>query len=255
MLIQIITGLSEHDQPTVVLIQQTLSSKGYEVRLVSIEQLLRTSNSEFFEQQPMSRANITIFLSGIRWDSLSTKIHPKLLPNTIVITSNPALPSVCDIRPVAVILWDKTLAENILRAVNTLAKSPILFPARSVSYKQAEFGWIRMPILEEPVAIKAWNAFREYVWSGFKFPSWSADKGYLATTFTIVKIDQDTITVQSSTAQNLQKVPKEDFLRLAIDWKEYKSGKIPRHELRDKTRYSTYIIGILHWLDAERHLE
>src|SRR3990170_6323829 len=109
--------------------------------------------------------------------------------------------------------------------------------------------------MEEPFAIKAWETLREQVWPGYRFSTWSAKKGNLTGAFEIVNIAEDSVTVRSPTAKNLQIIPKVDFFKLAIDWIEYKSGNIPRHELRDKTRYSTYIIGLLHWLDIEGHLK
>jgi hypothetical protein len=255
MIIQVITGSSEYDKPTEILIQQVLSAKGHKVNLVPIDKFIRTGNSEFLYQTITSRANITIVLSGIRWSNLSTRIPTRLLPNTIVVTSNPALQFAWEIRPAAIITWDKLLKKKIRLAINALVQLPVSFPARSVTYQRAEFGWIGRSIMEEPFAAKAWDALHEHVWSGHQFSTWSVHKGYLTGSFEIVNIAEDSVTVRSPTAKNLQIVPKRDFFQIAIDWKEYKSGKIPRHELRDRTRYSTYIIGLLHWLDIEGPLE
>ncbi len=43
-----------------------------------------------------------------------------------------------------------------------------------------------------------------------------------------------------------QNIPLKDFLMVLNLWKDYIRGVVKRHELRDKTRFSSYIISILH---------
>ena len=47
-------------------------------------------------------------------------------------------------------------------------------------------------------------------------------------------------------AMNLQRVRREDFAAVLAHWEDYCAGECPRHRLRDMTRFSKYVISILH---------
>jgi len=50
---------------------------------------------------------------------------------------------------------------------------------------------------------------------------------------------------------SLQRIPKEDF-RIVYDvWEQYLTREVKRYEIRDKTRFSSYIISIIHYLLKE----
>jgi hypothetical protein len=78
--------------------------------------------------------------------------------------------------------------------------------------------------------------------------NWTSDKGYLGDNFTVVDVSNTTVDVQSPNANNLQSIPKKDFVIVFNMWHEYLSGSVHRQQVRDKTRYSKYIISILHQL-------
>ena len=40
--------------------------------------------------------------------------------------------------------------------------------------------------------------------------------------------------------------PREDFAAVWAHWDDYCAGEFPRHRLRDMTRFSKYVISILH---------
>ena len=52
--------------------------------------------------------------------------------------------------------------------------------------------------------------------------------------------------VDSPGADNIQRIPEEDFAGVYEHWDAYNGGAFPRHRLRDMTRFSTYVISILH---------
>ncbi len=75
--------------------------------------------------------------------------------------------------------------------------------------------------------------------------TWSAKKGYLDSTF-LIQFRNGTIWCDSPGAQNIQVIPKKDFQELFEVWDDYTKGYVQRQQVRDLTRFSTYIIGILH---------
>jgi hypothetical protein len=109
--------------------------------------------------------------------------------------------------------------------------------------------------MEEPFPLKVWEVFRENIWPGYKFDSWSADSSYSKTKFQILEFSEDSFTVHSPPAQNFQIITKHDFFEIALLWNDYKHEKIQLNELLDLTKYFVYIISILRWLDDEGHLK
>ena len=251
-IIQIIAGSNEFERETVETIIESIEPKGYNCFIVSVEKFSNSDNLQWLNESLDNNSQITIIISGIRWDSISKKVNPKMLPNTIVITANPTLQFYWDIKPSAIMQYN--IENNLLLAIQDLIKKSVSYPARSVSFQTSEFGWIRKQFLNEPFVINAWKALLKNVWPGYKFPIISDYKGNEEKKFEVVDITEESITIKSPTAIHPLKVPKNDFCKLAIVWIDYKYGYIQRHELRSKSRYSDYIIGILHWLDTEGHL-
>ena len=83
---------------------------------------------------------------------------------------------------------------------------------------------------------------------GDEVRNWTRDKGYLGDTFTVQAVGRDTIVVETPGAANLQAVPREGFGSVYRHWDEYCGGELPRSRLRDITRYSKYVISIIHHL-------
>ena len=59
-------------------------------------------------------------------------------------------------------------------------------------------------------------------------------------------VEARAVMVDTPGARNLQRVPKEDFAAVWGHWNDYCAGRFPRHRLRDMTRFSKYVISILH---------
>jgi len=59
------------------------------------------------------------------------------------------------------------------------------------------------------------------------------------------------ITIYSPTIKTKRlKIGKSDFDRIAVDWRDYRDGKdMNLSEYRDRTRYSSYLFGLLKWLE------
>lgn len=96
-----------------------------------------------------------------------------------------------------------------------------------------------------------WAFFQAHLIPGTKVKNWTAFRGYLGDTMTIVRVNQQAIKVDAPKAKTIQIVPIEDFEYVWDVWSDYKVKKVKRYELRDMTRFSKYIISILHWYESD----
>jgi hypothetical protein len=94
-----------------------------------------------------------------------------------------------------------------------------------------------------------WNYLQKNLTVGTTIKNWTAFRGYLGDTMTVVGIRKNYIDIDTSNAGSLQVVPKGDFEQVWKVWLDYKNKKVRRYELRDMTRFSKYIISILHWYE------
>ena len=97
--------------------------------------------------------------------------------------------------------------------------------------------------------IDFWNFLQVNLKTGTKIRNWTALRSYLGDTMTIDLVTPSAISVQAPRAKNIQVVSMEDFELIWEIWADYKSQKVQRQELRDKTRFSKYIISIIHWYE------
>ena len=96
-----------------------------------------------------------------------------------------------------------------------------------------------------------WSALQQHLNPGINVPNWTADKGYLGDSFAITSLDSNYISVNTPMAQNIQTIPKDDFSVVYDLWADYCRDIVKRHEIRDATRFSKYIISIFHWLETQ----
>ena len=94
-----------------------------------------------------------------------------------------------------------------------------------------------------------WKLIQAKLAIGVSIPNWTLNHGQIEGAFTIAEIAEDSIHAFVPTARNLQKIPKVDFEEVFAMWPGYTSGRIARNEIRDKTRFSKYIISIFHWIE------
>jgi hypothetical protein len=93
-----------------------------------------------------------------------------------------------------------------------------------------------------------WNELQNKLKPGIQIANWTAHHGYLGDEMTVVEITPLRITFEAPKAKNLQNVPKDDFEFVWQHWDGYIEGEILRQYIRDRTRYSKYIISTLKWL-------
>ena len=86
---------------------------------------------------------------------------------------------------------------------------------------------------------------------GQQIPNWTAYSGRLGDYMTVVSASQSAIRVDSPGARNLQNVPKKDFEMIWGIWADYKAQRLRRSDITGLTRFSKYIISILHWYEGE----
>lgn len=96
-----------------------------------------------------------------------------------------------------------------------------------------------------------WRDLEARVAAGVTIPNWTAANGYIGDPFSVVGLRTGYLDIEAPGAEYIQHIPRTDFERLWAVWDEYKSGRLLRHELRDMSRFSKYIISLLHWLEQE----
>jgi hypothetical protein len=104
------------------------------------------------------------------------------------------------------------------------------------------------PVTED--AKRSWESIKRRIRPGTKVRNWSKHSGYLEGSFTVTAVGPDAIEVDSPGAKNIQVVPRNDFEDVLAVWDTYMAGNLPRYKLRDMTRFSTYIISIIHHCDG-----
>ncbi len=94
---------------------------------------------------------------------------------------------------------------------------------------------------------KKWDEVCNLLHVGQVINNWGYVRGYTGKSFKISRIEPDSIVIDSPSAKNLQRVPKDDFRKVWEIWKAYLSQKILRNEITAFiTRYSSYILSIFH---------
>jgi hypothetical protein len=114
-----------------------------------------------------------------------------------------------------------------------------------------DHGETRHPSVTPDPATSLWGVLLSRVKPGQAIQNWSVAHGDLPASFTVESLHRDRIEISSSgIKRGPRTVYKSDFENLARSWREYKKGTVPRHLLRDASKNSTYIISLLHLIDA-----
>lgn len=94
-----------------------------------------------------------------------------------------------------------------------------------------------------------WSRIQKNLKPGTSIKNWTMLKGYLGDTMKIMGVRGGYIEVDAPNANTTQHISKEEFEKVWDIWPDYKGGKFPRYQIRDMTRFSKYIISILHWAE------
>ena len=98
---------------------------------------------------------------------------------------------------------------------------------------------------------QVWLLIQVALRSGDVIPVWSVAGQTRSAPFTIRLVEPTYLEVDPPAAQRSQRIEKAEFQKVYRVWPDYCNRSVPRHELRDLTQYSTYIISILHWLEGK----
>ena len=96
-----------------------------------------------------------------------------------------------------------------------------------------------------------WAALQTSLQAGTAIQNWTQAKGHVGEDFTIGKVVPEFIEINAPGASNMQRVSRTDFEAVYEEWHNYISGHTRRREIRDETRFSKYVISILHWLELQ----
>lgn len=96
-----------------------------------------------------------------------------------------------------------------------------------------------------------WSGLQSRLHPGVVIPNWTRDNGLIGDDFTVVEIRPSYVAVASPGAKGIQRIRAGEFEKVAPVWDQYVSGGLPRHEVRDMTRFSKYVISILRWANTE----
>ena len=96
----------------------------------------------------------------------------------------------------------------------------------------------------------AWDEVQQRVRAGLQVQHWSKDKGDLQGRFTVDGVSQNRIEISSKSISGRRRISRADFEAVAKEWPTYLAGNVTRHDLRDSSQNTTYVISLLHWLDA-----
>ena len=100
---------------------------------------------------------------------------------------------------------------------------------------------------------EVWAQIQRNVAPGDTIRNWSRHSGYRGNDLMIHAVEARFVDIDSPGAENIQHILREDFSRVHEHWNAYTSGVFARSRLRDITRFSTYVISILHHvLESDR---
>ena len=91
-----------------------------------------------------------------------------------------------------------------------------------------------------------WAQIQRKIAPGDTIRNWSRHSGYRGNDFTIHAVETRYVEINSPGAENIQHVAREHFARVHEHWKAYNAGVFARSRLTAITRFSTYVISILH---------
>lgn len=85
--------------------------------------------------------------------------------------------------------------------------------------------------------------------------NWSADNRNLKVPkYEFISCNGDKVTLKNPATCKQYTVTEKDFQYLWENWRNYKSGKIKRNELRNGNRKTSYAICIMHYLEEKKFL-
>jgi len=98
---------------------------------------------------------------------------------------------------------------------------------------------------------EVWKELQSRLTVGAIIANWTANRGLIGDPFIIVEVTETHIVVDTPGAKRLQPVPIADFEAIYDCWSDYCHRAKLRSDFKPLTRYSKYVISILHCLESE----
>jgi hypothetical protein len=95
-----------------------------------------------------------------------------------------------------------------------------------------------------------WAELKRRLAKNSEIRSWSSATGFLGDTFTVVGPRSGHVVIKSPYDLNPQNIPDQDFISVLEVWNDYVDGKLTRADIQARTKFSKFIISILHSLEA-----
>ncbi len=233
------------------IIRTILKMNTFDVKQIYYEDFIsnREENIRKIDQELDQRASISVFLEARFWDSVCSQINVKSLRNLLIVADFPILEPT--FRPSAMIFSnvEKYFEEAFIK---TLEMGP-LYPSRNVTLQHCGFGWVRIPILEEPVGENYWDVTKFRILPGYKLQIWAPSTHKRIREFELVGINRDGISINRLEDDSKVTIPKDEFFYVAINWKDFTNGKIGIQEFNESSIHYRYIFSILDWLERGEH--
>lgn len=102
--------------------------------------------------------------------------------------------------------------------------------------------------------MKFFNLVEEIITIGTRINNWSIDNLFKIPYYTYLGINNNKLMLEHPLTKKIIQIPESSFLLMLNNWDKYCRKEIPRNQLRDIDRYTTYTICVIHFLKAKLHV-
>jgi hypothetical protein len=179
------------------------------------------------EERLALEAQVTVLVSAMLWEHLSSRYPESLFPNAAVVTRNPARRDGWPVKASAVVMNNAAAARALKAAIPWLLSDPTPASRSTSEYLCLLFGWVHPSPAQEAYALRAWDAIA----SGFRAESTLplADRrpeGNPREVY-IIRVEPWQIKVQVGADLPPVVVSKHNFLRSAVQFAKSRATGAP----------------------------
>lgn len=96
-----------------------------------------------------------------------------------------------------------------------------------------------------------WNKLCAKLRLGAKIQHWSVTEGLKVDSFVVRHIAANYIQIEGPKDRIYQRtISAYDFRQVLIDWHGYRVGRVSRKTIDAASKHSTYVIGMIHWMET-----
>jgi hypothetical protein len=97
---------------------------------------------------------------------------------------------------------------------------------------------------------QVWSSLRSKLMQGMEVQNWTAQKGSSSDSMKILEVGSDYILIDAPKTRVFQHVSRQDVEGIWNIWEDYKEDNVEQEKLVQLTRYSKYVISLLHWWES-----